>query len=156
MLKLWGNNMVIKIGDDPQGRKDLNKYLEENSDGSCDGWRGTVLAFNKDHTEAIIDGSSREGLLLVKEINPNEYPRFVKVVKEIPTGWELVKIKKKTKAQLEKENLAIHNAMEYEKVVNGLMDLLSENEENIKSEDGINISHKKYIQAMNEAVTHYI
>lgn len=77
----------INIGDNPEGAKKLNKYIE--TDG--DGWRGKIVAFNKTHKEAIIIGDSRPGaMLLVKSESPGCYPTVVQTVKEIPNGWEKV------------------------------------------------------------------
>lgn len=81
--------MTIKIGDNPQGLKWVNKYIETNGDG----WRGVIKAFNKDHTEAIIIGDSRPSkLILVKEYNPEQYPFVVRIVEKIPKGFKLVKV----------------------------------------------------------------
>ena len=78
---------MINIGDDPQGREGLNKYIEENGDG----WRGTIVAFNKDHTEAVMRGDSRPTtLILVREYDPACYPKFAEEVKALPKGFTLV------------------------------------------------------------------
>lgn len=82
--------MAIKIGENPEGAKGINKYIE--TDG--DGWRGVIIALNKDHTEAIIKGDSRGGLLLVREDDPKNYPIAIRTVKKIPKGFDLVKVQK--------------------------------------------------------------
>ena len=77
-------DMTIRIGENPEHRRGWNKYIETNGDG----WRGIVVAFNKDHKRAIIKGESRRGkLLVVKEIAADEYPIVTRSVKTIPRGY---------------------------------------------------------------------
>ena len=79
--------MVIKIGDNPEGRRGWNKYIEKNGVG----WRGRIVAFKEGHKEAILKGDSRHKLILVKEINPYQYPEVVKGVSKIPKGFISIK-----------------------------------------------------------------
>ena len=79
--------MTIQIGENPEGRKGINKYIEINGEG----WRGRIVAFNKDFTQAILRGDSRDNLILVKEQKPTEYPQAVRSIIKIPKGFHLIR-----------------------------------------------------------------
>ena len=94
-----GENMTIEIGEHPESdskeAEGYNKYLEKNGEG----FRGIIIARNRNHAEAILVGDSREGLIKVKEKTPGQWPVVVGTVKQIPKGWELAKasVKKRLK-----------------------------------------------------------
>lgn len=88
---------MIKIGDEPQNRPNVNKFLTSKDH---EGMRGTIIAIKEDGKEAIVlaqnssfDKQVKWGrLYLVKEIKPEWYPEVVKQVTEIPNEpeWKLV------------------------------------------------------------------
>ncbi len=89
--------MTIKVGDNPQNLKGINKFLSGN-----EGLRGRLIAIHKNEKEAIIlclnnsfNGSVEWGkLYLIKETNPKNYPEMIKKVSSIPTteDWLILEV----------------------------------------------------------------
>ena len=61
-----------------------------------------------------------------------------------------------TLTKFQKEAQAIHRAMDYDRVVMGINDFLVQNEEDIKNDDGIKLSHKEYLKAVDQAIREYL
>lgn len=89
---------VIRKGDSPNKGKKMNKYL---TTMSHEGLRGTLMAVNKDKSQAIMmnwnnsfDGQCKWGhLYLVKEnilLGENTYPEVIREVRMIPKDFTAV------------------------------------------------------------------
>jgi hypothetical protein len=82
--------MPISDRDNPDQRPGIVKFI--GSDGT--GHRGAIVAIESEGSHAILIGATGEHwgkLLLVREIRPENYPKFVRYVTEVPNtkDWEL-------------------------------------------------------------------
>jgi hypothetical protein len=92
--------MPIEVGDCPEGLPNINKFI-----AICgEGHRGKVIALHKSKKKAIIlamnnsiaekdEGGVLWGeMYLVEETNPDEYPKVVERVTEVPFSedWQIV------------------------------------------------------------------
>jgi hypothetical protein len=86
---------MIRLGENPEGYKGVNKFLSPEGEGV----RGVIIALHVDRKQAIVlalnstfDGSIEWGkLYLVKEKNPDEYPRVIRQVDSVPNvkSWKV-------------------------------------------------------------------
>lgn len=90
--------MSIKVGENPEGIKGINKFIAKNGEGH----RGKIVALSKDKMEAIIlsmntscnrkDGVVWGHLYLIREDNPEEFPKVIEGVNSIPNTdeWKML------------------------------------------------------------------
>ena len=79
---------MIEKGDhpntDPKENKNLNKFIRKNGNGE----RGLLLAVNKNKDKGIIYDFYYNRIILVHEIDENNYPILVKTLLKIPKDFE--------------------------------------------------------------------
>lgn len=86
---------MIKIGENPEQNSLLNKFRAKSGDGQ----RGRIIAFKKDHKQAVILALNNSIELdvewgkfyLIEEQKPDEYPIVVKSINRIPLDgqWKI-------------------------------------------------------------------
>ena len=89
---------MIEIGENPEGLRNINKFIDSKTH---EGLRGKILAIHKSRKKAIIlamnqtlDNMSVQWgkMYLIEEINPDKYPMTKTIVSEIPKNaeWKIV------------------------------------------------------------------
>ena len=83
-----GFRKMIEKGDipktDPKENKNLNKFIRKNGWGE----RGLLLAVNKNKDKGIIYDFYNQRIILVHEIDEDNYPKFAKTLLKIPKDFE--------------------------------------------------------------------
>ena len=69
---------------DPKENKNLNKFIRKNGWGE----RGLLLAVNKNKDKGIIYDFYNQRIILVHEIDEDNYPKFAKTLLKIPKDFE--------------------------------------------------------------------
>lgn len=92
------NDMVIKVEENPEGFRGINKFIAKNGEGH----RGKIIAIHSNKKEAIVlamnssckkhDGVVWGKLYLIREDSSEEWPRVVKGANSIPNtkNWEIL------------------------------------------------------------------
>ena len=79
---------MIEKGDipntDPKENKNLNKFIRTNGYGE----RGLLLAVNENRDKGIIYDFNNQRIILVHEIDEDNYPKFAKTLLKIPKDFE--------------------------------------------------------------------
>ena len=79
---------MIQKGDipktDPKENKNLNKFIRKNGWGE----RGLLLAVNENRDKGIIYDFYNQRIILVHEIDEDNYPKFSKTLLKIPKDFE--------------------------------------------------------------------
>ena len=79
---------MIEKGDipntDPKENKNLNKFIRSGGSGE----RGLLLAVNENRDKGIIYDFYNERIILVREIDEDNYPKFSKTLLKIPKDFE--------------------------------------------------------------------
>lgn len=87
--------MTIKKGDSPEKNGVLNKFIAKGGEGQ----RGLLLAVNKEGDTGVMLATNSSldkrgvvwGLMyLVREDDPNSYPKQVRKIDRIPLGYEML------------------------------------------------------------------
>ena len=77
---------MIRKGDipttDPKENKFLNKFIGKNGEG----YRGELIATNQKKDQAVILHGIE--LILVKELDPNEYPTEIKTICKLDRSFQ--------------------------------------------------------------------
>ena len=80
---------MIEKGDhpntDPKENKNLNKFIRKNGNGE----RGLLLTVNENKDKGIIYDFYHNRIILVHEIDEDNYPIFVKTLLKIPKDFEI-------------------------------------------------------------------
>jgi len=83
-----GFRKMIEKGDipktDPKENKNLNKFIRTNGNGE----RGLLLAVNENRDKGIIYDFYNQRIILVHEIDEDNYPKFSKTLLKIPKDFE--------------------------------------------------------------------
>ena len=85
---------MIKIGDNPEKTKGINKFIGQDGEG----YRWKIIALHKSRKEAIILAMNtgtkiRWGKIYhITEDNPKEYPQVKSLVLRVPNSpdWEII------------------------------------------------------------------
>ena len=79
---------MIQKGDipntDPKENKNLNKFIRKNGWGE----RGLLLAVNVNKDKGIIYDFYNQRIILVHEIDEDNYPKFAKTLLKMPKDFE--------------------------------------------------------------------
>ena len=79
---------MIEKGDipntDPKENKNLNKFIRSGGSGE----RGLLLAVNENRDKGIIYDFYNQRIILVHEIDEDNYPKFAKTLLKIPKDFE--------------------------------------------------------------------
>ena len=79
---------MIEKGDipntDPKEIKNLNKFIRSGGSGE----RGLLLAVNENRDKGIIYDFYNERIILVREIDEDNYPKFSKTLLKIPKDFD--------------------------------------------------------------------